>query len=174
MRRGDALPRYHRLVERVTRDDLLRRIRADRDRFDVMVSRVPTDRVTDPILPGGWSVRDVLAHVAWGEREGIGVARARALVGSELWEQSEDERNETVVRASRSLSADEVVAEYRSAFADYIAALEELSDDELNEPGQIRDLPERIPGWRPWRVLYDPGHYAEHGRTIEEALPQLR
>jgi uncharacterized protein (TIGR03083 family) len=160
-------------VERVTRDDLLRRIRADRDRFDAIVSRVPPDRLADPVLRGGWSVKDVLAHIAWGEREGIGVARARALVGSELWERSEDARNEAVVRASRSLDGDEVLAEYEAAYSAYLAALEELSDEELNDPSLFRDMSERIPGWLPWRVLYDPGHYAEHGQTIEEALPSL-
>jgi hypothetical protein len=45
-----------------------------------------------------------------------------------------------------------------------------MSEEELNEPARIRGLAERIPGWRPWRVLYDPGHYAEHGRAIEDAL----
>jgi uncharacterized protein (TIGR03083 family) len=157
-------------MKQVKREELLATIRADRERFDRILDAIPRDQLTAPRLPGGWSVKDVLAHIAWGDREGIGVIRARALVGSELWEVSEDERNEAVVRESRSRSLDDLLAEYRAAFEDYAAAIGELSDDELNEPDRFSGLTERIPGWRPWRVLYDPGHYQDHGRTIRDAF----
>jgi hypothetical protein len=157
-------------MKRVTKKKLLGRIRGDRAHFDQIVRRVPHTRMTEPILPGGWSVKDVLAHVAWGEREGIGVIRERALVGSELWDLPEDERNAAVVGASRSRTLDEILSEYAIVFDEYVSAISELSEEALNEPARIRGLAERIPGWRPWRVLYDPGHYAEHGRAIEDAL----
>jgi uncharacterized protein (TIGR03083 family) len=157
-------------VQRVSKAAFLATIHADRDRFDRVLRSVPPDLLTEPMLPGGWSVKDVLAHIAWGEREGIGVVRARALVGSELWNVSEDVRNEAVVHESRSLGLDEVMDEYRAAFGEWMSAVQELSEDELNEPERFAGLPERIPGWRPWRVLYDPGHYGDHGQTIASAL----
>jgi|SRR5688500_1270734 len=157
-------------MDRVTRDGLLETVRTDRARFDAIVAGLSRDHLTDPILPGDWSVKDVLAHIAWGDREAIGVIEARALVGSELWEIDQDARNDAVVRESRRLTLDEVLDEYRDSFAEYVAALENLSDDDLNEPQRISGLTDRIPGWLPWRVLYDPGHYEEHGRTIESAL----
>jgi uncharacterized protein (TIGR03083 family) len=157
-------------MDRVTKDGLLETVRGDRARFDAIVAGVSRDRLTEPILPGGWSVKDVLAHIAWGDREAIGVIRSRALVGSELWEIDQDARNEAVVRESRALSLDEVLDDYRGSFAEYVAALGQLSDEDLNEPDRIRGLTDQIPGWLPWRVLYDPGHYDEHGRTIESAL----
>ena len=159
-------------MDQVIKQQLLWTIRADRKRFDGIVATVPRERLSEPILPGGWSVKDVLSHMAWGDHQGIGVIKARALVGSELWDLSEDERNEAVVRQSRSRGIEEVLADYRAAFDDYISAIEELSEDELNEPDRFRGLPERIPGWRPWRVLYDPGHYDHHGRAISSALGQ--
>jgi uncharacterized protein (TIGR03083 family) len=157
-------------VKRVAKDALIAEIRAARARFDEIVARVPRERLTEPILPGGWSVKDVLAHVAWGEREGIGVVRARALVGSELWELSEDERNAAVVNASRDRGLEQVLREYRDAFSEYIAAITTLTNEDLNEPGRFEGLAARIPGWPPWRVVYDPGHYLEHGRTISQAF----
>jgi uncharacterized protein (TIGR03083 family) len=160
-------------VETRTRADLLETIRRDRRRFDDVLERIPAERMTDPVLPGGWSVKDVLAHIAWGERESIGVVRARALVGSPLWDVGEDERNAAVVRESRSRSLEAVVDDYRSTFDEFMAALEELSDEELNTPDRFERMPERAPGWLPWRVLYDPGHYDEHARTIEEARQLL-
>jgi uncharacterized protein (TIGR03083 family) len=131
---------------------------------------VPRDRLQEPALPGGWSVKDVLAHIAWGDRQNAGVARARALVGSELWELSDDERNAVVVRDSRSQSLAQVLAEYRDSFSAYIAAMAELSDKELNEPERIANLTERVPGWLPWRILYDPDHYTDHRHAIEAAF----
>ena len=163
-------PPYHAAVDRANRDDLLGQVREDRQRFDAILERVPRERLADPVLPGGWSVKDVLAHIAWGEREALGVMNARALVGSELWNVSEDERNEAVVRESRSRASDEVLHEYRIAFADFTAALEQLSDEDLNDPERFTGMSEGIPGWRPWRVLYDPTHYDEHGHTIEAAF----
>ena len=160
-------------MERVTKDELLATVQADRDRFESVLQKVPSDLPTEPILPGGWSVKDVLAHVAWGDREAIGMVRARALVGSELWEVSEDERNEAVVRENRSRTLEEVLAEYRAAFDDYMTALSSLSEEELNEPSRFAGLAERIPDWRPWRVLYDPAHYDDHGQTIASALDRL-
>lgn len=161
-------------MKRVTRDELLATIRADRARFDRIVGAVPRDQLTAPRLPGGWTVKDVLAHIAWGEREGIGVMLARALSGSELWEVSEDERNEVVVRESRSRSLDDVMDDYRATFEAFTSAISTLSEDELNEPEHFKDLAARIPGWRPWRVVYDPGHYDDHGRTIHEAFTDGR
>ena len=116
-------------MERVTKEALIARIRADRARFEEIVARVPYERLGDPVLPGGWSVKDVLAHVAWGDREGIGVATARALVGSDLWDLPEDERNAAVVAESRSRDVDEVIREYRAAFDEYISAIVQLSDE---------------------------------------------
>jgi uncharacterized protein (TIGR03083 family) len=157
-------------MDTVTRDELLATIRADRARFDRIVDRVPRELLEEPMLPGGWSVKDVLWHVAWGDREGTGVLRARALVGSDLWELPQDERNEIVVRESRSRALDEVIAEYRSSFDDYVSALEAMSDEDLNDPTRFSGMSERIPGWRPWRVVYDPEHYTDHGRAIASAL----
>jgi uncharacterized protein (TIGR03083 family) len=157
-------------LDSVTARELVAAIRRDRKAFDATLARVPVERLEDPALPGGWSVKDVLAHIAWGDRESAGIARKRALTGSELWNLSEDERNETVVRESRRQSLEEVVADYQSAFAEYLSAVAQLSDAELNDASRIEGLVARIPGWRPWRVLYDPGHYAEHRTTIREAF----
>jgi uncharacterized protein (TIGR03083 family) len=162
--------RHTMAMERVTKDELLKRIREDRRQFDAILARVPREQLTEPLLSGGWSVKDVLAHIAWGDREAIGVVKARALVGSELWNLSQDERNAAVVRESRSRDLDQVLGEYRASFEDYLAAVSELSDEELNEAERIADLVDVIPGWPPWRVFYDPGHYTDHGQTIEAAL----
>lgn len=89
-------------MDSVSSDEFPATVQADRGRFDRILQSVLPEPLSEPILPGGWSGRDVLAHVAWGSaRESVWFARA--LVGSDLWDLSEDERNEAVVRESRSL-----------------------------------------------------------------------
>ncbi len=154
----------------MTKLELLDLIARDRASFDAILARVPADLVAEPDLPGGWSVKDVLWHVAWGEREALGAARARALTGSDLWSLTEDERNAAVVAEGRTHSLEEVEREYRESYRALIAELQAMTDDELNDPGRMRGLVEAVPGWPPWRILYDPGHYADHGGTIERWL----
>ncbi len=155
-----------------SRRDLLELIERDRTWFDALIARVPPERLDEPSLPGGWSVKNVLWHIAWGRREAIGAANARALVGSRLWDLPQDERNAIQLEQSRPLSVDQMLSDYRDSHRALIAELEGMTDDELNDPGRMVGLSGSIPGWRPWRVLYDPGHYLDHGHAIEEWLRQ--
>lgn len=138
--------------------DLLEPIKRDRVWFDAIVERVPPERLDEPGLPGGWSAKDVLAHIAWGRHEAAGAARARALVGSDLWDLPQDERNAIEREQSRARSVEEILRDYRESRAGLLSELEAMTDDELNDPGRMKDLAQTIPGWRPWRVLYDPGN----------------
>lgn len=165
-----GIVRYQLKQPALDKRDLIASIERERAWFDAIVARVPPERLAEPGLPGGWSVRDVLAHIAWCARQNAGVARARALVGSDLWGLPEDERNAAVREQSRIQTVAEILREYRESHRDLLAEIEKLSDEELNDPREMADLVRMIPGRRPWRVLYDPGHYADHGRAIEDWL----
>jgi uncharacterized protein (TIGR03083 family) len=142
-------------------------VRADRAEWETVLARVPRDSLTEPGLPGGWSVKDVLAHMTWGMREGIGVMRAKRLVGSELWKLDDDGRNAIVVERSRAWSLETILADYASTTADYLKELAALSDEQLNDPARWPEMPH---DWRPWRIIYDPEHYAHHARDLRAWL----
>jgi len=161
------LPAPQEIVEK---RHLLERIRADRAEWESMLARVPRDRLAEPTLGGRWSVKDTMAHITWGERENVGVMRAKALIGSELWRLTEDERNATVFEQHRDRSLADIERDHANTFADYIAALEGLSQEELNDAASFPPLAEQIPGWRPWRVLYDPHHYRDHTEVVRAWL----
>ena len=57
--------------------------------------------MTTPGVVGKWSVKDLVAHITWSEREMVGVLAARALAGSDLWSLTNDERNEIVYQQNR-------------------------------------------------------------------------
>ena len=153
--------------EPTTVADLTEGIRAERAAWEAVLARVPRDLLIQPGLPGGWSVKDVLAHMTWGMREGIGVMRAKRLVGSDLWKLDDDGRNAIVVEQSRSRPLDRILADYETTSAEYLRELAALTDEQLNDPGLWPEMP---PDWRPWRILHDPKHYEHHARDLREWL----
>jgi hypothetical protein len=153
--------------EPLTVAELTERARADRAEWEAVLARVPRERLTEPGLPGGWSVKDVLAHMTWGMHEGVGMMRAKRLVGSDLWKLDDDRRNAIVVDESRARSLEEILADYQSTSADYMRELARLTDTELNDPALWPEMP---PDWRPWRIIYDPKHYAHHARDLGDWL----
>jgi uncharacterized protein (TIGR03083 family) len=154
-------------LDPLTVSELTERVRADRADWETVLARVPRERLTEPGLPGGWSVKDVVAHMTWGMKEGVGMMRARGLVGSDLWKLDDDGRNAIVVAESRARSLEDILADYRSTTADYTREIARLSDDELNDPARWPDMPA---DWRPWRIIYDPNHYAHHARDLRDWL----
>jgi len=88
--------------EYIAKDELLTMIRTARARRETLLAEIPAAWLTEPGVTGEWSIKDIIAHITWGERENIGVVRAHAVVGSDLWHLSEDERNAAVFEQNRS------------------------------------------------------------------------
>ncbi|HKC91363.1 MAG TPA: maleylpyruvate isomerase N-terminal domain-containing protein [Candidatus Limnocylindria bacterium] len=150
---------------------LMKMVTAERANWEAVLARVPRERLTEPGLPGGWSVKDVLAHMTWAMKEGIGVMRAKRLVGSDLWKLDDDQRNAIVVEQSRARLLEAILADYESTSADYMKELAALTDDQLNDPVLWPKMP---PDWRPWRIIYDPHHYGQHALDLREWLDRSR
>ena len=155
------------MVPEVGRSELLAMVRSAHADWEALLREIPPAWLTEPGLPGGWSVKDVIAHITWGEREALGLMAARALVGSDLWRLTDDERNAIVFQQNRHRDLDDVLAESREIFTRYLEALEALSEEDLNDPRRFAGMPL---DWRPWRVLYDPHHYQHHAADIRAWL----
>lgn len=116
----------------------------ERAAWDAVLAEVPADRFTEPGATGDWSVKDVIAHNVWHEREMVGVLRARALVGSELWNVDNETRNDAIYAKVRDIPLDEVLAEATAVYAELRALLDGITDADLNDPDAIRDM---VPGF---------------------------
>ncbi|MGH2534456.1 MAG: DinB family protein [Thermomicrobiales bacterium] len=153
----------------MTKLRFLEQLLAERERWDALLIEVGERRMTEAMEPGGWSVKDVVAHIAWSEREMVGVMRERALVGSDLWNLEQDERNRIVYEENRDRPLDEVLAEARDVYRDFLECVKHLADDDLHDPGRYLGMP---PDWTPWRVLagccYH--HYADHHTEVRAWL----
>jgi hypothetical protein len=153
----------------VDRDLFLERLSLARRHWDGVMGCIPSDRITEGGLPGGWSVKDVVAHITWSEREMIGVLRQRALVGSPLWSLDQDTRNAAIYAENRDRALGDVLADEQRVYAELLPLLEALTTEDLTDPARFDRM---IPGVPPWRIFAGNTflHYEEHACAVREWL----
>lgn len=151
----------------------LETLRTKRAEWETLLAGVDEARMTQPGPAGEWSLKDIIAHVTWGEREMVGMLQARALVGSDLWNVSQDERNAAVFAQNRSRALPEVLAEAQQVHAQLLEALEGVTDEDLNDAGRFQHMPA---AWIPWQVIAGNSywHYDEHSPSIRAWLEQAQ
>ena len=154
--------------------ELLERMRSGRGEWDALFAQVPEVVVTQPVLEGGWSVKDLMAHVA--TYEGWTAAQIRAAnegrqpTSMELYgfedipedpEGWDPDRQSAAIRARyKDMPLDDVMSFAGQTFARLLAAVEAVSEDEIARKGAQAwagndSLLEILPG-----NCY--GHYEQH------------
>jgi uncharacterized damage-inducible protein DinB len=134
-----------------------------------LLAQIQPERMTLPGAAGFWSVKDIIAHVTWGEREMIGILKPRALAGSPLWGVSQTERNQAVYEQNRDRALADVQAEASRVHAELWALCRQLEEGDLDDPARFKDMPLDT---KPWEYLvsntYE--HYREHMPSLREFL----
>src|SRR5262245_37896260 len=108
-------------------------LRSGRAEWDALLAQIGAGRMAQPGVEGDWSIKDIIAHVTWHEREMVGVLRERALVGSELWNLPLDQRNAAIFEQNKDRALDDVLEESRQVFPQLLELAAGLSDEELND-----------------------------------------
>jgi uncharacterized protein (TIGR03083 family) len=154
------------------REELLRQIRTEREALERVLARVPAEQMTEPMLDGDWSVKDVLAHIAaweglmvgWVEESLRGQTPERPVTGDD-WV---DQLNARLYKQYRETPLPEVQALFASSYERAYQTARQLSEEELFEPGHF--------AWREGRPLFELiggntcWHYPEHREMIEHML----
>lgn len=160
-----------------TKTELLDTMRVGRERWDTVLTEVG-GRLSDPGVEGGWSVKEIVAHVAaWEE---AAVLRLEAAARGETpahpiydnHAQSIDERNAQIDAQFRDLAAPEVLNRDRQLYARLVSAVQALPEDALTDPHRF--------AWSNGEPLlafvagdsYE--HYQEHGDAIRAWLNKPR
>ncbi len=145
--------------------------RKDRAEWERVLAEVGEDLMLEPGLPGGWSVKDVIAHVNWYEREMVSLLEQRELAGSELWELPTNERNVLIYEGSKDQPLEEVLTESGQLFEQLWALVSELAEEDLVDSSRFNQMPE---DWEPWKVIasntYE--HYQQHIPDIRAWLAE--
>jgi hypothetical protein len=149
--------------------ELLDITRSERQALDNILAAHTNDEICAPVLDGGRSMKDTLAHItAWERRVLTAIAIGRTgetppwpEPGFNPWDT--DRLNERDFAANRDRPLSEILAQARSTFGDYAALIESFTDDEI-----ASELP-YTPGIPLVAILRGHGdeHYREHLGYIE-------
>ena len=127
------------MADRLTVADLAALIRETSTRMELLLAQLSVAQINQPGAVGVWSVKDVLAHIAYWERYGANILRAVAR--GETPEQTADditERSNASVVAQyyqRPLSA--VIADWQAAREELLDRIADLTDADLNDPARF-------------------------------------
>ena len=148
---------------------LLENIRLAHTAWDAALSRLSEAQILAPGASGGWSVKDVIAHLAWHEREMAGLVQLHALAGSEMWGWPLDERNHAIYLSNRDRPLAEIRQEEQQVYAELIACLEALPEADLHQPASFAGMPE---DWKPWELIVENTyeHFQDHLPEVEALL----
>ena len=140
---------------------LVLEIKSYRQAWDDLLVSIPLERWEEPLEPGGWSLKDITAHITWYEREVIPALLTHILEGSELWELPLEERNQAICEQNKSRPLAEVLAESREVFPRFLQAVSALEDADLDDPARFQYMPAE---WKPVDLVTSNSteHYEDH------------
>jgi hypothetical protein len=151
------------------RAQLLAEMREGRVRWDAALDRVPRERMLEPAFEGGWSLKDLIAHVAAWERVAAlrlerGLGRGTTLdpfEGVPL-----DERNQRYYEAHRDHEIEDVISSELEAWAQLVSIVETLQEADLHDPSRLGLPADGVP----WQMIAGNAHehFDEHVAQIDE------
>ena len=131
------------------------------------------EQMLEPVLPGGWTAKDALAHIAWWAHRAHVVISA-IIAGLEpeysLEEGDVDNVNRHTYETNRLRPLADVRQEEAETYHALLALVESLPDDDLSNPSKF--------SWtkgRPLNVVVEWNtfaHYDEHIPDLRKALKQ--
>lgn len=148
------------------KDTFLAALDMERARWDSALAQIDEARMIETGAVGEWSIKDLVAHIAWSEREMVKMLQTHSLRGgSKLWYLSQDERNAVVYAENRERPLAEVLLEAREVFILLRGLLARLEEEDLVDPRRFAGMPLE---WTPELVLA--GSTYEHYRRHLPAL----
>ncbi len=137
--------------------EFLDRIRRSYEKWEKYISNVDREKMHDSGFCGKWSMKDVIAHIAWYENEMTVLLGQKKFAGSEYWNLSLKERNEKIFQENKDKNIEEVLRNAKDVHERFMELLAKTSEKALNDPGCFPGMPAE---WRPWEVIA--GNSYEH------------
>ncbi|MBO0795446.1 MAG: ClbS/DfsB family four-helix bundle protein [Ktedonobacteraceae bacterium] len=157
------------MAKTVDKTILLRDIRAGYASFEQLLATLNEEQMTTPGVNSAWSVKDNLAHLIEWQKYMLDRLKARNAhieATNHYPNMNEDEINELFYQRNKSRPLADVLAELQVLYEQILEAVEQTSEDVLNEP--LTKTSEHLV----WALVagdtYE--HYEEHGRIIRDWL----
>ena len=159
------------MTDTVTRQEIIAQIEQSYAALEAALATLNAGQMTQPALPGGWSVKDALAHLSvWHRRaldiiEPVQPPRVSAIPPSGIEADQVEALNARFFAEHKDEPLPDVLANFRESYRQVLASTERLAD---------ADLMKLLAGeTRLWEVIagntYD--HYPEHIEAIQAAFP---
>jgi hypothetical protein len=157
---------------RVTKNDLIDRVKQGHAEWEALIAEVDESGMTEPGVMSDWSVKDIVAHVAWYEWWTGEFVRTKnwPVLAPHLDSEDTDTRNNAYYHEMKDAPLDGVMELARRSFDELIAAIEPLSEEEFATPALL-GMPDD-PGWAlgAWLPENTYRHYEEHAAAIRAWL----
>ena len=157
------------MAEQQDKATLLEKMTTGYAAFEKLLAPLSEEQLTTPGVNGTWSIKDNIAHLSQWHKRTINLLQA-VKEGVPLPDptpgMSEEEINEMFYQQNRALSLQDVQAESRATFQQFIDSINALSNEALNKPQDWL-------GNRPvvlWIAGNSYDHYEEHSAIIEAWL----
>lgn len=152
---------------------LLKALTETRAAWEVLLAQIDEEQMQQPGAAGKWSVKDVIAHVAWCESEIVPVLRTHVMTPSDFWNLSEDEGNEIAYQQNKDRPFYDIVNEERQAYTALLEVLQQLRDEDLNDPHYFKNMPKAC---RPWQLIAGNSfkHYEDHMPSLRDWLAKTK
>jgi hypothetical protein len=146
-----------------SKSELLREITAARDEWDALIDEIPRRRLSEPMSPGQWSVKDIIAHMTEYDRHlALGLA-LRLQKPPQLWldDLSTDEFNARLHQQIANRDLDDILLDSQQVFKELISEVETHTEDYLFGTHHVEGVPfDVIPNQLLKSESY--GHYRDH------------
>jgi hypothetical protein len=157
------------MSEQMTKSKLYDEIYHERNALEATLANIDEVQMMEPTLDGGWSVKDVLAHIVdWEQRMIEWINESLDGDGPELSSDWSDEAlnrlNQEIYEANKDRELQDVLEHFESSYRQSWEAVKRLTDEDLFDPHRY--------AWREGRPMWYiveanmSGHYKEHNEAI--------
>lgn len=156
--------------EDIDRKVLLEQIQSERKILEAALDQVDHQAYLEPLFAGGWSIKDVLAHlVAWEQRMITWVGQAAEGVLPEMpgSEEAVDDLNTQSYQQTKDLPLEEVLKAYEVSYPQALAVAEHTPEEVLFTHGLIEGR--ENPFWITV-AANTCWHYKEHREALDQVL----
>lgn len=151
--------------------ELLALMQTTRQELEALLAQLTPAQLTQSKVTAAWTVKDMLAHIAWYQAEEVEFFGETGVAASPLWAMPQNLRNELLFAQNCNQPLETVLAAFRTAYARFVAVVEGLSDEELNQPGRFSDTATKRLPWQAIAV-HSYEHDREHIAMIRHWLQQ--
>src|SRR5215467_15702296 len=140
----------------ISKKQLLAEMQSEQAAWLALLDEIGEANMTQPEVAGGWSIKDIVAHITgWRRRT---VQRFRAALDPTVdmtppWpaglnaDDDVDKINDWIYKTNRDRPLADVLNDSREVFQQLVAAIDALSDEQLNDPQRFPWLKgERLTG----------------------------